>query len=61
MVFDLLHLIHPADLGHIDEPFSIEEIDAIVKGLLADKAPSPDGFNGMFIKKCWHIIKHSFY
>jgi hypothetical protein len=38
-----------------------EEIDAIVKGLPADKAPSSDGFNDMFNKKCWHIINHSFY
>jgi hypothetical protein len=22
----------------------------------ADHAPGPDGFNGMFMKKCWGII-----
>jgi hypothetical protein len=26
-----------------------------------DKAPSPDGFNGMFIKKCWPIIRNDIY
>lgn len=26
-----------------------------------DKAPGPDGFNGMFMRKCWPIIKHDFY
>jgi hypothetical protein len=26
-----------------------------------DKAPGPDGFNGMFFKKCWHIIKEDIY
>ena len=26
-----------------------------------DKVPGPDGYNGMFIKKCWHIIKHDIY
>ena len=26
-----------------------------------DKAPGPDGFNGMFLKKCWHIIKEDIY
>ena len=26
-----------------------------------DKAPGPDGFNGMFMKKCWSIIKQDFY
>ena len=24
-------------------------------------APGPDGFNGLFLKKCWHIVKHDFY
>jgi hypothetical protein len=61
MEFDLHHPIHPADLGHLDEPFSTEEVDTIVKGLPTNKALGPDGFNDMFIKKCWHIIKHSFY
>jgi hypothetical protein len=26
-----------------------------------DKAPGPDGFNGLFMKKCWDIIKVDFY
>jgi hypothetical protein len=26
-----------------------------------DKAPGPNGFNGLFLKKCWHIIKHDVY
>ena len=26
-----------------------------------DKAPGPDGFNGMFLKKCWPLIKEDFY
>jgi len=26
-----------------------------------DKAPGPDGFNEMFLKKCWHIIKEDVY
>jgi hypothetical protein len=26
-----------------------------------DKAPGPDGFNGLFFKKCWHIIKEDIY
>jgi hypothetical protein len=26
-----------------------------------DEAPVPDCFNGMFIKKCWSILKLDFY
>ena len=26
-----------------------------------DKAPGPDGFNGQFLKSCWHIIKQDIY
>jgi hypothetical protein len=26
-----------------------------------DKALGPDGFNGLFLKKCWPIVKHDFY
>jgi hypothetical protein len=26
-----------------------------------DKAPSPDGFNGYFVKKAWHIIRQDIY
>jgi hypothetical protein len=26
-----------------------------------DKAPGPDGFNDLFLKKCWHIIKEDIY
>src|ERR1041384_2198359 len=24
----------------------------------SDKAPGPDGFTGIFFKKCWDVIKH---
>jgi hypothetical protein len=26
-----------------------------------DKASGPDGFNGLFLKKCWPVIKEDFY
>jgi hypothetical protein len=32
-----------------------------VKQMPADKSPGPDGFNGLFIKSCWHIIKEDVY
>lgn len=44
----------------LDSPFSMEEIIAVLKDMPRDHAPGPDGFNGMFIKKCWNIIKDDF-
>ena len=43
------------------EPFQQMEIDLIVKRMPTDKAPGLDGFNGLFMKKCWHIIRSDFY
>lgn len=62
---NLLHLhntIHKLNnLDVLEAPFSKKEIDDVIKDLPADKAPGPDGFNGAFIKACWHIIAHYFY
>jgi hypothetical protein len=33
----------------------------VVKRMPLDKAPGPDGFNDLFLKKCWHIIKEDIY
>ena len=49
------------DLHDLDRPFSNEEIDDIINKMPNDKSPGPDGFNGLFMKKCWHIIKQYFY
>lgn len=55
-------LITPVgDLESLTAPFSIVEIDNIVKHMPSDKAPGPDGFNGLFLKKCWQYIKEDFY
>ena len=48
------------DLDGLVQPFSEEEIEGIVKHMKTDKAPGPDGFNGLFLKKCWHIVKEDF-
>jgi hypothetical protein len=61
MLCELDSLIQPIDLSHLDAPFSIDEIDAIVKDLPVDKTPGPGGFNGLFIKKCWPLINEDFY
>jgi hypothetical protein len=45
------------DLEDLDAPFTKEEIASVVKEMPPEKAPGPDGFIGMFYKKCWSIVK----
>jgi len=62
MLFDLAILIDPVDgLEDLIVPFTTEEVDKIVKCMPNDKSPGPDGFNGLFMKKCWQYIKGDFY
>lgn len=62
MLFDLDSLfVQDVDLGSLEEPFSHQEVDEIIKQLPLDKFPSPDRFNNEFLKKCWPIIKQDFY
>ena len=62
MGFDLASLIIPVDgLDLLTKPFEKEEMDDVVKHMPVDKAPGPDGFNGLFFKRCWHIISADFY
>jgi hypothetical protein len=56
MASDLNDLIQTVELVDFDEPFTSNEIDALIKELPIDKASGPDGFNGMFIKNCWHLL-----
>lgn len=57
--FNLSSFLHPQELNDLDD-FSPEEILQVVKTLPNNNAPGPDGFNGLFIKKCWGIIKQDF-
>ena len=60
-MFDLDCLISPVDnLEELVSPFTSEEMDKVVQKMPIDKAPGPYGFNGMFLKKCWSIIKQDF-
>jgi hypothetical protein len=62
MLFDLQTLIQPTPgLEELSSPFTKAEIDAVVKSMPIDKAPSPDGFNGQFLKSCWHIVREDIY
>ena len=62
MLFDLDQLINlNVDLSSLIDDFTREEIDQVVKNMPTDKAPGPDDFNGLFLKKCWPLIKEDFY
>ena len=37
-----------------------EEILNTLKDMQLNASPGPDGFNGLFLKKCWHIISADF-
>jgi hypothetical protein len=57
MYFDLDFMLDAEQgLESLQEPFSLEEIDAIVRNLPSGKSPSLDGFNSDFMKKCWSVI-----
>ena len=44
----------------LTKSFDLKEIEQVIKDLPIDKAPGPDGFNGLFKKKCWRIISADF-
>lgn len=45
------------NLDDLDAPFTQEEIASVTKEMPSEKALGPDGFIGLFYKKCWTIIK----
>jgi hypothetical protein len=64
MQFDLSSVVHKnesIDFQSLEDPFTSEEIDDIVKHMPSDKSPGPDGFNGAFLKRCWPIVKEEFH
>jgi hypothetical protein len=62
MGIDLSSLLkHVPGLDVLTKPFTIEEMDLVVKHMPIDKALGPDGFNRLFFKKCRPIICKEFY
>jgi hypothetical protein len=62
MQFYLGRILHRVDdLESLSTPFEQNEMDDIIKYMPVDRAPGPNRFNGMFLKKCWHLIKEDFY
>ena len=50
---DLNSLLQASNnLGCLEMPFTIEEIDNVIQQLSIDKSPGPDDFNTDFVKKC---------
>lgn len=45
------------DLSELDAPFTEEKIAMVVKEIPKERAPGPDGFIGIFYKKCWTVVK----
>jgi hypothetical protein len=60
MLMDLSSIVQSHDLSHLDNHFTEEEIATVIKEMPIDKAPGPVGFNGKFLKKCWHLVKEDF-
>ena len=59
--FELSDLIQKCHgLEELSVPFTKEEIDNVIKIIPVDRAPGPDGFNGIFLKVCSNIIKEDF-
>jgi hypothetical protein len=62
MLFDLSSCISATPgLEVLSTPFTIEEVNNIVKTMPINKAPGPDSFNGQFLRSCWPIIKEDIY
>ena len=47
----------PYNLSDLEFHFNEEEMHTTIKVLHPKKAPSLNGFIGMFFKHCWEIIK----
>ena len=61
MGYDLGTLIQLVPgLGELSLPFSDAEIKKVLQELPIDRAPSPDGFNSLFVKRCWLVIEKDF-
>jgi hypothetical protein len=58
---DLAHLedlaLNRHDLAHLEEPFLEEEVPAVIRDIAGEKAPGPDSFIGVFLKRSWLVIK----
>jgi hypothetical protein len=62
MQFEVGRIINLADgLDSLTVPFTKKEMDDVILSMPVDRAPRPDGYNGLFLKKCLPIIQNEFY
>lgn len=62
MILNLQELLQPNhELADLSTLPTTDEMNEIIKNMQSDRAPGPDGFNGLFLKKCWHIISADYY
>jgi hypothetical protein len=62
MLYNLNNLVQRHEnLEQLSRQVTREEINKVVAQMPLDKSPDPDGFNGLFFKKCWHIIREDVY
>lgn len=45
------------DKEWLQRPFTIEEVEDVIKLCNGDKAPGTDGFYLHFFQRCWSIVK----
>lgn len=54
-------MLKEKEVRKLEEPFLREEIKEAVWSLDESKAPSPNGFNMCFYRKCWNIVKEDLF
>jgi len=50
-------MLSDGDNGLLVAPFTLVEIEAVVRDSDGGKSPGPDGYNFAFIKEFWYLIK----
>ncbi|CAJ2635167.1 unnamed protein product [Trifolium pratense] len=50
-------MLSEADNLDLTSPFTLEEIELVVRLSDGNKSPGPDGFNFAFVKKFWELLK----
>jgi hypothetical protein len=51
-----LRRLTPDDARALEAPFSLDEVRKVIMDMPSDRAPSLDGFSGLFFKICWETI-----